>query len=91
MNQRGMRAAAEKPYLVVYHDESTGSGYENAVLAMFLLPACAAALSGRPARRVAVAPWRYATREARAEFTLDGDVQYSSRAPADHARQPTLL
>ena len=48
---------------------------------LFLVPAFSAALAGHPARRVAVAPWRYATREARAEFTLDGDVhsnvQYS--------------
>ena len=41
---------------------------------LFLVPAFSAALAGQPARRVAVAPWRYATREARAEFTLDGDV-----------------
>jgi hypothetical protein len=25
MNQRGMRAAAEKPYLVVYHDQTAHS------------------------------------------------------------------
>ena len=54
---------------------------------LFLVPAFSAALSGRPARRVAAAPWRYAGREARAEFTLDGDTpyQYSSRAPCTPA------
>ena len=56
---------------------------------LFLVPAFSAALAGQPARRVAVAPWRYATREARAEFTLDGDVhsnvQYSCvHQPAMH-------
>lgn len=57
---------------------------------LFLVPAFSAALSGRPARRVAAAPWRYAGREARAEFTLDGDTpyQYSSLARTMHTSRP---